>query len=121
MREVIENNVWESIEEYHAALSAPGVDQPSIYGTVDDDTLAIEGELKFQTPEGAQNIWQEFGPARFRRSLRLGTSVDPSKVEARYRDGILFVTMPKAEHARARQVQVQLGEATTGKKLAAGA
>jgi len=40
---------------------------------VHDDTLVIEGELKFSVPEGAKAIWQEFGPSKFRRSLRLGS------------------------------------------------
>jgi HSP20 family molecular chaperone IbpA len=46
--------------------------------------------------------------------------VDPNQVEATYKDGILFVTMPKAEHARPRQVQVQLGGPAGGKKLGSG-
>jgi HSP20 family protein len=113
-------NIWETTDAYQAALMAPGVDEQSINVTVHEDTLAIEGELKVQTPEGAQPIWQEFGPARFRRSLRLGSAVDPSKVEATYKNGILFVTMPKAEHARPRQVQVQLAEPAATKKLGSG-
>jgi HSP20 family protein len=113
-------NIWETSDAYHAALMAPGVDEQSINVTVHEDTLSIEGELKFQTPQGAQSIWQEFGPSKFRRSLQLGAGVDPSKVEATYRNGILFVSMPKAEHARPRQVQVQLGEPATTKKLGSG-
>jgi HSP20 family molecular chaperone IbpA len=104
-------NVWETPEGYQAALLAPGLDEQSINVTVHDDTLAIEGELQFTVPEGAKPIWQEFGPTKFRRSLRLGTSVDPNHVEAIYRNGLLLVTMPKAEHAKPRQVQVQVGSA----------
>ena len=113
-------NIWETNDAYHAALLAPGVDEQSINVTVHQDTLAIEGELKFQAPEGAQMIWQEFTPVRFRRSLRLGSAVDPSQAEATYKNGILFVTMPKAERARPRQVQVQLGEPAGTKKLGSG-
>jgi HSP20 family protein len=102
-------NVWETPEGYQAALLAPGLDEESINVTVHDDTLAIEGELKFNVPEGARPIWQEFGPAKFRRSLRLGSAVDPSRVEAVFRNGLLLVTMPKAEHAKPRQIQVQVG------------
>jgi HSP20 family protein len=112
--------IWETNDAYHAALLAPGVDEQSINVTVHEDTLAIEGELKFQAPEGAQMIWQEFTPVKFRRSLRLGSAVDPSKVEATYKNGILFVTMTKAEHARPRQVQVQLGGPAESKKLGSG-
>ena len=68
-------------------------------------------------PEGAKAVWQEFGPSKFRRSLRLGAAVDPARVEAIYRNGLLLVTMPKAEHAKPRQIQVQTGAAaaTDGK------
>jgi HSP20 family protein len=112
-------NMWETNDAYHAALLAPGVDEQTINVTVHQDTLAIEGEFKFQVPEGAQVIWQEFTPVKFRRSLRLGSAVDPSQVEATYKNGILFVTMPKAEHARPRQVQVQAG-GPAEKKLGSG-
>ena len=101
-------NVWETPEGYQAALLAPALDEQTINVTVHDDTLAIEGELRFSVPEGAKPVWQEFGPAKFRRSLRLGAAVDPSKVEAIYRNGLLLVTMPKAEHAKPRQIQVQV-------------
>jgi HSP20 family molecular chaperone IbpA len=102
-------NVWETPEGYQAALLAPGLDEQSINVTVHDDTLSIEGELTFQVPEGAKAVWQEFGPAKFRRSLRLGAAVEPSRVEAIYRNGLLLITMPKAEHAKPRQIQVQVG------------
>jgi HSP20 family protein len=109
-------NVWETDDGYQAALMAPGLDEQSLNVTVHEDTLAIEGELKFQAPEGARTIWQEFGPARFRRSLRLGAAVDAARVEAMYRNGLLLVRMPKAEHARPRRVQVQVGSAADGPK-----
>src|SRR5215210_1065288 len=101
-------NVWETPEGYQAALLAPGLDEQTINVTVHDDTLVIEGELRFSVPEGAKPIWQEFGPSKFRRSLRLGSAVDPARVEAIYRNGLLLVTMPKAEHAKPRQIQVQV-------------
>jgi HSP20 family molecular chaperone IbpA len=106
-------NVWETPEGYQAALLAPGLDEQSIKVTVHDDTLVIEGELHFQVPEGARPVWQEFGPASFRRSLRLGAAVEPSRVEAIYKNGLLLVTMPKAEHAKPRQIQVQVPSAAS--------
>ena len=111
-------NVWETSEGYQAALLAPGLDEKSINVTVHEDTLVIEGELTFSTPEGAKTIWQEFGPSKFRRSLRLGSAVDPARVEAMYKNGLLLVTMPKAEHAKPRQIPVQVSapEGSNGSK-----
>jgi HSP20 family protein len=105
-------NVWETPDGYQAGLLAPGLDEQTINVTVHDDTLVIEGELRFSVPEGAKAIWQEFGPAKFRRSLRLAAAVDPARVEAIYRNGLLLVTMPKAEHAKPRQIRVQVGSDT---------
>ena len=103
-------NVWETQDGYYAALMAPGLDEQTIDLTVHEDTLAIEGTLAFQAPDGARVVWQEFnpGPARFRRSLRLGAYVDASKVEAVYRNGLLVLTMPKAEYAKPRQIHVKV-------------
>ncbi len=81
--------------------------------TVHEDTLAIEGELKVSVPENAKPVWQEFGPAKFRRSLRLGAAVDASRVEAIFHNGLLLVTMPKAEHAKPRHIQVQVQVGTS--------
>ena len=101
-------NVWETTEGYQAAMLAPGLDEQSINVTVEDENLIVEGELRIQAPEGARMVWEEFGPGRFRRSLRLGSAIDPGKVEALYKNGLLLLTMPKAEHARPRQIQVQV-------------
>ena len=103
-------NVWETEDSYHAALMAPGLDQQTIDLTVHEDTLAIEGTLAFQAPDGAKVVWQEFnpGPAKFRRSLRLGASVDSAKVEATYGNGLLVLTIPKAEYAKPRQIHLKV-------------
>jgi len=103
-------NVWETKDAYHAALMAPGLDEQTIDVTFHDDTLGIEGALMFQAPERAKVVWQEFnpGPARFRRSLRLGAFIDASKVDAVYRDGLLELKLPKAESAKPRQIQVKV-------------
>lgn len=101
--------IWETDDAFHAALMAPGLAEESINVTVQEDTLSVEGELKFQPPEGARMIWQEFGPTRFRRSLRFGTPIDPNRVEASYTNGLLMLTLPKSEEAKPRQIRVRTG------------
>jgi HSP20 family protein len=103
-------NVSETVDRYEATFLAPGLDEQSINVTVQDDTLAIEGVLHFEVPEGAKVVWQEFGPATFRRSIRLGTAIDSAKVEALYRNGLLTLRLQKAEHARPRHIKVQMGQ-----------
>jgi HSP20 family protein len=113
--------IWETNDAFHAAIMAPGLDENSINVTVQEDMLSVEGELKFQPPEDARMIWQEFGPMRFRRSLRFGTPVDPNRVEAVYRNGLLMLTMPKVESAKPRQVQVKAAQPTQTTQQGQGA
>jgi HSP20 family protein len=108
-------NVWETDEAYLAMFMAPGLDDQTINVTVHEDTLAIEGTLALQPPEGAKVVWQEFhpdpGPSSFRRSLRLPDALDPSRVDAVYRNGVLMVTLPKSEETKPHQIQVHLAAA----------
>jgi HSP20 family protein len=72
-----------------------------------DGTLTISGERKREgnnNGETAQRTERYVGT--FRRSIALPTRVDPSKVTATYQDGILNVTLPKAEEAKPKQIQV---------------
>jgi len=111
-------NVWETDDAYLATLMAPGLDEHTINVTIHEETLAIEGMLGFEAPKGARAVvWQEFGPAKFRRSLRLGASIDASRVEALYHNGLLTLTMPKAEHSKPRQIQVQVQVTTKEAKV----
>jgi HSP20 family protein len=101
-------SIWETEDAFHAALIAPGLDENSIRVTLQEDTLSVEGELKFQPPEGARMIWQEFGPTRFHRVLRLGTPVDRDRVDAVYRDGLLMLTIPKSELAKPHRIPIRV-------------
>jgi len=110
-------NVWETDEAYLAMFMAPGLDDQTINVTVHEDTLAIEGTLAFQPPEGATVVWQEFHPdsgrSRFHRSLRLPAALDPSTVDAVYRNGLLMVTLHKSEQTKPHQIQVQFASNPT--------
>jgi HSP20 family protein len=107
-------SIWETEDAFHAALIAPGLDEDSISVTIQEGTLSVEGELKFQPPEGARMIWQEFGPTRFHRVLRLGTPVDRDRIEAVYRNGLLMLTIPKSELAKPHRIAIRAGAQTQG-------
>jgi HSP20 family protein len=101
-------NVWETADVYVVVAPAPGLDEQTINVSVDQDTLTIEAERRSEVPEGARVLWQEFDSARFRRSLRLGATVDAGGVEASYQNGLLTLRLPKVEQARPRQIQVRM-------------
>jgi HSP20 family protein len=73
-----------------------------------DGMLTIAGERATSTGEGENAERTERFSGKFRRSISLPTRVDAGKVSASYKDGILTVTLPKAEEAKPKKVAVNV-------------
>ena len=101
-------NVYELGDTYQLAMLIPGIDPQSIQVTALANTISVAGSMQLSTPEGAKAVWEEFSPTQFRRQVGLPVELDPAGIEATYRDGVLVVTAPKAEHAKPRQIQVKV-------------
>lgn len=85
----------------------PDVKREDIKITVENNTLAIEGERKSEATKDADRYHRvERSYGAFRRSFTLPADVDGAKVQASYRDGVLTITLPRREEARPRQIQV---------------
>ena len=76
--------------------------------SLQDGVLTIGGERKDETAEDDKNGRTERFVGKFRRSVSLPTRVDVNKVTANYKDGILTVTLPKAEEVKPKQIQVDV-------------
>jgi HSP20 family protein len=87
-------------------VELPGMRKEVIDISLHDGTLTISGERKRESNNGETAQRTERYVGTFRRSIALPTRVDPSKVSATYKDGILKVTLPKAEEAKPKQIQV---------------
>jgi len=70
--------------------------------------LTIGGERKAENGKEDSATRTERFTGKFRRSITLPTRVDANKVNATYKDGILTVTLPKAEEAKPKQIQVNV-------------
>jgi HSP20 family protein len=84
----------------------PGVDPASIDLTVEKDVLTVSTERRWEPAEDAQVVASERPQGSFSRQLFLGKGLDADRVEASYRDGVLTVTIPVAEQAKPRKVQI---------------
>ncbi|MEF8732907.1 MAG: Hsp20/alpha crystallin family protein [Candidatus Accumulibacter meliphilus] len=85
-----------------------GVPKDKLHLHVEGDALTIEGEIDLEMPEGMENSHAEVGLARYRRVFTLSKELDASKVGAEFKHGVLTLTIPKAEHAQPRKVQVKV-------------
>ncbi len=100
-------NVWSNRNEVVVSAEVPGVDPNDLRVTVQNDVFTLEGERKPEDPgEGVVNHRAEREFGRFARSVRLPYEVDNAKAVAKYRNGILTVTLPRSELSKPRQIAV---------------
>jgi HSP20 family protein len=99
-------DLYESGDHLVAVVELPGMRKEDIDISLHDGTLTISGERKREINNGETAQRTERYVGTFRRSIALPTRVDASKVGATYQNGILKVTLPKAEEAKPKQIQV---------------
>ena len=98
---------------YTAKLDLPGVDPSTIDIDVEDRTLTIRAERPAVKDEGIEWVSRERGTGTYARQMTLGYGLDLTKVEASYTDGVLTLSIPVAEEAKPRKIQVSTGGGIT--------
>ena len=102
-------DIFETEEALAVVLEMPGVDRNNIEVNVDNGVLTIEGRIDFNKYEGLQPVYSEYNIGPFRRSFRISSQVDQDKIKAEMRDGVITLTLPKAEEAKPRRIEVRTG------------
>jgi len=103
-------DIAETDKAYILKAELPGVSKDDLDVSIKDGLLTINAESKFEHDEEKQGrlIRQERRYGKYVRSLRLGADVDESKVKADYKDGVLALTLPKAEEVQPKKIEVQV-------------
>jgi HSP20 family protein len=101
-------DLYQNNDNIVAVVELPGLRKEDIEISLQDGTLTISGERKEETSPENGATRTERSTGKFRRSVTLPTRVDGNKVSATYKDGILTVTLPKAEEAKPKQIQINL-------------
>ena len=86
----------------------PGVPKDRLNVRVDADTLTIEGEISLFAVQRIEATHAEVQLPRYRRAFTLGTELNSEKVGAEFRQGVLKLRIPKAEHAKPHKIEVQV-------------
>ena len=97
----------------------PGVEASSIDLTVEKNVLTVTAERRWQPTEGDEVVVSERPQGSFSRQLFLGEGLDPDRIEARYDNGVLTVSIPVAERAKPRKVDISSGSGN-GTSITAG-
>jgi HSP20 family protein len=103
-------DIEERPEAFVVHMDLPGVSQKDVKVSLLADVLTIRGERKneHQTQEGNRHRMERVYGV-FERSFQLGAPVRSDQIRATYRDGVLEVVIPKAEEAKLKEIEIQVG------------
>lgn len=102
-------DVAEKDDTYTVTASVPGLTADDIEVTLEDNTLTIKGEYsQDETQEGETYHIRERRAGKFSRSLTFPVAVNEEAVEARYNNGVLTLSVPKAEEVKPKRITVNI-------------
>jgi HSP20 family protein len=93
-------------DRFFVHLDLPGVDADSIELTTEQNVLTIGAERRFQLEKDDQVVVSERPQGAFSRQLFLSDALDTERIDASYHDGVLTLSIPVAERAKPRRIQV---------------
>ena len=101
-------DVFEDAEGLHFAVYLPGVEPDKVEVTAEDEVLTVKAERPFEQKEGV--TWHRVeGPyGVFIRSFSVPATFDLSKVAARFKLGVLYLDVPRADEAKPKKIQIQV-------------
>jgi HSP20 family protein len=104
-------DVREGKEHLEITVELPGLDPKDVDVSVENRVLTIKGSRQFEkATEGETYHRVERAYGSFERSFTLPSNVDPERIKANYRHGVLHLTLPKREEAKPRSISISIKE-----------
>jgi HSP20 family protein len=105
----IATDIYEEKDNIIVKAELPGLTRDDIEILLQDNVLTLRGEKKSETEVKEENFYRmERSYGKFERSFELPAKVDPNKVAATFKDGVLRITLPKSEEAKPKQIKVNV-------------
>ncbi len=103
-------NLSENENEYVVTAELPGMDEKDVNVELKNGGLTIKGEKKSESEAKKQNgyIYSERTYGSFYRQIPLPEEIDPDSVEAKFKNGVLTITLPKTEKAKAGRKKIDI-------------
>ena len=100
--------VSEKEDEIVVRAEIPGLDTKDLDVTIENNYLVIKGEKKREKKEEKENfVHMECSYGSFYRTIPLTSEVDKDKIKAKYKKGVLTITLPKVESAKAKRIAIE--------------
>ena len=101
-----EVNIYENPEGYVLQAEMPGVSKEGLEIVLEGNTLVLVGRRQEQVITGTA-LYRETRAVNFRRVFELDPAIDTNRISAEMRQGLLILTLPKAERAKPRKVEIK--------------
>ncbi|MBA3811954.1 MAG: Hsp20/alpha crystallin family protein [Caulobacteraceae bacterium] len=99
-------DIFETDAALNVVMEMPGVGKGDIEVAVEDSLLRVYGRINSAPYEDLQPIYTEYNVGHYARSFRLSNKIDQGAIRAEIKDGVLSLTLPKAEEAKPRTISV---------------
>jgi len=104
-------DIYEDEHSYTLKLEVPGIEEKDIDVRLENNTLTVSGERKYEKEEKEENFRRlERHYGSFARSFTLPSTIDAEKVGAEYEKGVLKITLQKKADAKPKQIKVSVGK-----------
>jgi HSP20 family protein len=100
-------DIYETADAFMIRLDMPGVGKESISVVAEQGCLVVKGNAEPHDRENGELVFSEIGRRGYSRRFNLGDGVDISRIEAKCEDGVLGITIPKAESLKAREINIR--------------
>ena len=87
-------------------MEIPGVEKDAVDVQLENNVLSVEGRVDFDEYEDLEPVYTEYNVGHFRRSFKISSEIDQSKIAAGVENGVLTLNLPKAEEQKARKIAV---------------
>lgn len=100
-------DLLEAGETIQLVAELPGVGEEDVEVILEKDRLTISGTVADRAPEGYRSVYSELCRGDYKRSFILSNDIDRDGIEASFQNGVLRLSLPKAEKAKARKIAIQ--------------
>ncbi len=99
-------DIFETDQALAVVMEMPGVNKDKVEINLENGVLTIEGKIDFGKYQDLQPVYTEYNIGNYRRSFTLPETIDQEKIKAEMSDGVLMLSLAKAEKAKPRRITI---------------
>jgi HSP20 family protein len=99
-------DIYETDEALSVVMEMPGVEKQNLEVALENDVLRVDARIDFSKYEGMEPVYTEYNIGHYSRSFTLSKKIDQDGISAQLDDGVLTLTLPKAQEAQPRRISI---------------